>query len=93
MIWRTVLLLPSCECIVEMIARKVEEVANDRVAFWTRGETVVSSFGYPINPKSYEDSRYERKDKIGWHRERSSRPETVRGEPSLRRSLTQALGV
>jgi len=66
MIWqRTVLFLPSRERIVKMIAREVEKVANDRVALWTRGEVVVSRFGYPMNPKSYEDSTRERKGQIG----------------------------
>lgn len=45
-----------------MIAGKVEEVANDRVALWTGGKVIVSRFGYPMDPKPYEDSTCERKD-------------------------------
>lgn len=62
MIWHTIFLLPSCERIIEMIAGKVEEVANDRVALWTGGKVVVSRFGYPMDAKPYEDSTCERKD-------------------------------
>ncbi len=75
-----------------MIAREVEEVANDRVALWTRG-VVVFGFRYPMNPKSHEDSTCERKDIIGWHRERSSRREIVWGRPSLKGGPMQDLGM
>lgn len=92
MIWHTVFLLPSCERIVEMIAREVEEVANDRVAFWTRGVVVFGS-GYPMDPKSHEDSTCERKDEIGWHRECRSRRETVWGRPSLKIGWMHVLGM
>ena len=82
--------MPFCERVVEMIAREVEEVANDRVALWTRG-VVGLGLGYPTNPKSHEDSTCERKDIIGWHRERSSRRETVWGRPSLKRGWMHVL--
>ena len=75
-----------------MIAREVEEVANDRVALWTRG-VVGLGLGYPTNPKSHEDNTCERKNIIGWHRERSSRRETVWGRPSLKEGPMQALGM
>lgn len=79
MIWHTVLSLPSCERVVEMIAREIEEVANDRVALWTRWEVVVSGFGDPMDSKSDKDSTCERKEEFVCHREPSSRSE-VRAE-------------
>ena len=75
-----------------MISREVEEVANDRVALWTRGVVVLGS-SYPMDPQSDEDSTCERKDEIGRHRERSSRRETVWGRPSLKRGRMHALGM
>ena len=74
---RTVLLLPSCERGVEMIAREVEQVANDRIAPWARREVVVVGFGDPVDPTPQEDGACDREDEFGCHRGARFRPKRL----------------
>lgn len=47
-----------------MVAREVEEVANDRIAVWTRRKVIVFGFGDPMNREAQEGGTCDRDDEF-----------------------------